>query len=438
MLRRVGDTLAAAERAAAGSLGERVWLKRSALVCQILALLVLPGLFVRYARANLLINDFSIYYTAARAVLDGVDPYSVEGPSGRAFVYPMGFAVLVSPLALLPFPVATVLWTALGFAAVGLSLWLCLDLLGLARGPAAWTVGGLALVCSGRMLDSELANGQANHWILLGIASFAWLSARGRAALGGFALSVAIVAKLTPLLFAVYLLGRRSWRGLAGLAAGLAILGVLLPAVALGPRACFDAQRAWADRVAAPAFRSPASAHPARERPGREHGISLRAFIHRHLTWSQAASHLDQPVFVNRVAWSRQTAEWIYRGCALLALAAAALALGTRPPRSGRRWLLEAAVVATTMVLIAPLSRKAHFVVLLLPFAYAAGQALTSERRAALAWLLLPALVLTATSPGVIGKQAAGLALAWGAYTVAALWLWAGALFTSWRDVRSP
>jgi hypothetical protein len=90
------------------------------------------------------------------------------------------------------------------------------------------------------------------------------------------------------------------------------------------------------------------------------------------------------------------------------------------------------------MVLIAPLSRKAHFVVLLLPFAYAARQALTSERRAALAWLLLPALVLTATSPGVIGKQAAGLALAWGAYTVAALWLWAGALFTSWRDVRSP
>ena len=439
MLRPVGHAVAAAERAAAGSPGERVWLKRFARAIQILALLVLPGLFVRYARANLEINDFSIYYTAARAVLDGVDPYSVEGPSGRAFVYPMGFAVLLTPLALLPFPVAAVLWTALGFAAVFASLWLCLDLLGLSRGPAAWTVGGLALISSGRMLDSELGNGQANHWILLGVTAFAWLSARWRAALGGFALSVAIVTKLTPLLFAVYLLGRRGWRGLAGIAAGLAIAGVLLPAVALGPRAAFDAQRAWANRVAAPAFKIPAaSPAPERESPGRVHGISLRALVHRHLTRSQAASHLEQPVFVNSLAWSRRSAELAYRGLVLLALAAAAVALGARPARSGRRWLLEASVVATTMVLIAPLSRKAHFVVLLLPFVYAIAQAAGPDRRGALAWLLPPALVLIATSPGVIGKHAAGLALAWGAYTAAALWLWAGALWTSWRDARSP
>jgi hypothetical protein len=439
MLRPVSHALAAAEHAAAGSPGERLWLKRSARAFQILALLALPGLFIRYARANLEINDFSVYYTAARAVLDGLDPYAIEGPTGRPFVYPVGFAVLLTPLALLPFPAAAVLWTAFGFAAVFASLWLCLDLLGLSRGPAAWTVGGLSLICSGRMLDSELGNGQANHWILLAVTSLAWLCARGRAALGGCALSVAIVAKLTPLLFAVYLLGRRSWRGLAGLAAGLAIAGFLLPALALGPRASVDAQRAFASRVAAPVFRSPApSAAPERERPGREHGISLRAFIHRHLTWSQAASHIEQPVFVNSLDWSRRSAELVYRGVALLALAAAALALGARPPRSGRRWLLEAALVATTMVLIAPLSRKAHFVVLLLPFVYAVAQGVTSERRAALAWLLPPALVLIATSPGVIGKHAAALALAWGAYTAAALWLWAGALWTSWRDARSP
>jgi hypothetical protein len=439
MLRRVESALAAAERSAAGSPGERLWLKRSARGFQILALLVLPGLFIRYARGNLEINDFSVYYTAARAVLDGLDPYAIEGPTGRPFVYPVGFAAMLTPLALLPFPAAAVLWTALGFAAVFASLWLCLDLLGLSRGPAAWTVGGLALICSGRMLDSELGNGQANHWILLCIAGFAWLSARGRAALGGFALAVAIVAKLTPLLFAVYLLARRSWRGLAGLAAGLAIAGALLPAIALGPRASLEAQLAWANRVAAPVFRSPATSDaPQRARPGREHGISLRALVHRHLTWSQAASHLERPVFVNSLAWSRRSAELVYRGVALVALAAAALALGARPAGSGQRWLLEAAVVATTMVLIAPLSRKAHFVVVLLPFVYAVAQALNPQRRAALAWLLPPALVLIATSPGVIGKQAAGLALAWGAYTAAALWLWAGALWTSWRDAREP
>ena len=87
-------------------------------VFQILALLLLPGLFVRYAHGNLEGNDFSVYYTAARAVLDGVDPYSVEGTGGRPFVYPLGFAVLLAPLAALPFPVAAVLWTALSLAAV--------------------------------------------------------------------------------------------------------------------------------------------------------------------------------------------------------------------------------------------------------------------------------------------------------------------------------
>ncbi len=416
---------------------ETAWLKRAGRVFQILALLLLPGLFVRYAHGNLEANDFSVYYTAARAVLDGVDPFSVEGASGRPFVYPPGFAVLLIPLAALPFPVAAVLWTALGFAAVLASLWLCLDLLGLSRGPAAWTVGGLALLCSGRMLDSELGNGQANHWVLLGLAACAWLLARGRPALGGAVLSLAIVAKVTPLLLAVYLAGRREWRALAGVLAGLAVVGALLPALALGPRAAADANLAWAHAVLGPVIRSPAPVSPPDpDRPGRVHGISLRALAHRHLTWSQAASHVDAPVFVNSVAWSPRTAELVYRAAALLALAAATLALGARPARDGSRRLLEVSIVAATMVLIAPLSRKAHFVVLLLPFVYAVAQTLRPGGRATLAWVLPPALVFVATSPGVMGKQGAALALAWGAYTAAALWLWAGALHAGWRDAR--
>jgi len=436
--RRVSHPTLAEVRAVGTPARETAWLRRAARAFQILALLLLPGLFVQYARGNLEVNDFSIYYTAARAVLDGVDPYSVEGPSGRSFVYPPGFAVLLAPFAVLPFAVAAVLWTALGLVAVLASLWLCLDLLGISRGPAAWTVGGLALLCSGRMLDSELGNGQANHWVLLGLAACAWLCARGRSALGGVALSLAIVAKVTPLLFAVYLAGKREWRALAGLLAGLAVLGALLPALALGPRGALDANLTWADAVLRPVVRSaPRPTPPDRDHPGRVHGISLRALAHRYLTWSQAASHLDAPVFVNFVAWSPRTAELVYRTATLLALAAAALALGARPARDGPRWLLEVSIVAATMVLIAPLSRKAHFVVLLLPFVYAVAQASKGGRRAALVWVLPPALVFVATSPGVMGKPGAALALAWGAYTAAALWLWAGALHAGWRDSRS-
>jgi alpha-1,2-mannosyltransferase len=412
-------------------------MKRAARAFQILSLLLLPGLFVGYAKGNLEINDFSIYYTAGSAALDGVDPYSVEGPSGRSYVYPPGFAALVAPLALLPFPIAAVLWTALGLAAVLASLWLCLDLLGLSRGPVAWTVGGLALVCSGRMLDSELGNGQANHWVLLGIAACAWLTARGRPMLGGVALSLAIVAKATPLLLAVYLVGKREWRAVAGLAAGLLAFGALLPALAFGPRGALDANLAWADAMLRPlVWSAPRLAPPERDRPARVHGTSLRALVHRHLTESQAASRHQAPIFVNSLTWSPRTAELVYRTVALLVLAAAAVAIGARPARDGPRRLLEFSVVVASMVMIAPLSRKAHFVVLLLPFVYGIAQALQPVRRAALAWVLPPALVFVLTSPGVMGKRGAALALAWGAYTAAALWLWAGALHASWRDRR--
>lgn len=64
--------------------------------------------------------------------------------------------------------------------------------------------------------------------------------------------------------------------------------------------------------------------------------------------------------------------------------------------------------MAASTVLIAPLSRKAYFFVLL-PFVYGVAQAAKAGRRAALAW---------------------------GAYTAAATWLWAGALLEGRRSAE--
>jgi hypothetical protein len=176
----------------------------------------------------------------------------------------------------------------------------------------------------------------------------------------------------------------------------------------------------------------------AEARPTRVHGYSLRAVVHRFLSESQAAAHHDEPVFVNAVAWAPRTAEWVYRVLVVLLLVAAALALGARPVRDAPRWLLEMSVVATSMVIVAPLARKAHYVVLLLPFVYGLAQAVVEKRRSALIWVVPPALVFLVTSPGMIGRRTAALALAWGAYTAAALWLWGGALYAARRDARAP
>lgn len=47
-----------------------------------------------------------------------------------------------------------------------------------------------------------------------------------------------------------------------------------------------------------------------------------------------------------------------------------------------------------------------------------------------------PVPIFGATSPGVIGDDAATLALAWGAYPFATLWLWAGAPLVARRELR--
>jgi hypothetical protein len=163
-------------------------------------------------------------------------------------------------------------------------------------------------------------------------------------------------------------------------------------------------------------------------------GHSLRALVRRHVTWTQAAEQHHEPVFVNSWSWSARAADRLQRGLALSMLAATLFALGLARPGNGARWLLEVGAVAAAMVLIAPLSRKAHFVVLLLPIAVGVARAVVERSAAAVAWVLPPAAVFVLTSPGVIGREAAAIALAWGAYTAAALWLWAGALVAAWRE----
>jgi hypothetical protein len=410
------------------------WLARAGRGFRILGFLLLPGLLAHYAAGNLAHNDFSVYYTAARDVVaGGAGLYSDQGPHARTYRYAPGFAVLVAPLAALPYSVAAVLWAAASLAAIVASLWLCLDLLGIARGPVAWTVGGLTLIASGRVLDSELGNGQANHWVLLGTAGATWLLARGRASLGGFVLSLAILAKATPLLIAAWLAAKREWKACAGVVLGLAALGILLPALVLGPRAALAANVTWL-RTLVPALKASASEQPFVGTPGHVRGHSLRALVRRHATWTQAAEQHDEPVFVNTWSWSPRAADRLYRGLALAMLGATFLALGLARPRSDARWLLEAAAVAATMVLIAPLSRKAHFVVLLLPIAVAVARTVTRRSAGAAAWVLPPAALFVLTSPGVIGRSGAAHALAWGAYSVAALWLWAGALVAARRE----
>jgi hypothetical protein len=139
------------------------------------------------------------------------------------------------------------------------------------------------------------------------------------------------------------------------------------------------------------------------------------------------------------VAWIRC---WTYgTSVALLALtawrfgrpgqpwrAAGADARGDRDAGSSQIGL-EAAALACLMLLLSPMSSKAHYVVLVLPcIAFARAYI---ERRDAWLRILLPVLLLTGplTSKGLTGKALGDLTLAWGFPT----WFALGLLLAVWR-----
>jgi hypothetical protein len=93
---------------------------------------------------------------------------------------------------------------------------------------------------------------------------------------------------------------------------------------------------------------------------------------------------------------------------------------------------VEAAAIVCLMLLLSPMTSKAHYIVLLLPCMIYA-RALCEQRRTAL-WLLLPGLICAGplNSKEIIGKQLGDLTLAWGVPTLFAVQL----LVAMWLYMR--
>jgi hypothetical protein len=397
---------------------------RILLVC--IALVALCAITARYAGKAMRGNDFGAYYAAGHAVLTGENMYTAASPKGREYLYPPTLAVLLAPLTLLSEPAAAVPWTLLSLAAIGGSLALCARAVG-ARGREARCVALLSLLCVFRPLNSELGNGQANHFVLLCLALMVWLFAGEKKLQAGLALAGGICLKVTPALVCGYLLFKREWRALAGTALGLIFLLGIVPSIALGPRGALEANLAWVDKMARPYASVPKDVREiGRENPGHAPGNSLRPMVYRLLTWTDAASHWDEPIFLNVASLTPEVAENVYRCLALVMLVIAAAAWSWRRAVPRERFLLEISLCLATMLLIAPVSRKAHFITAMIPFAVCVALYRRDRDRKLLRWLVPSALLFNVTSSGFLGRTGSVWALALGLYFLAGLLLWAG------------
>ena len=194
--------------------------------------------FAYRAATNLLLQDFSAYYTAGQALNYGQSPYlnnlsnipplwdGIAHFRYSRFLYPPLVAVFFQPFALLPYSIAKILWVLLTLVCLGLSLLLTSRLFPL-RTPNQSLIVGIG-VCLYYPLYTHLDRGQIDLIILLLIVlSVGWIDRRTKKTdlAAGLLLAFATLLKLHCAYVLPFLLIRRKWHVFAGfLYGGLLIL----------------------------------------------------------------------------------------------------------------------------------------------------------------------------------------------------------------------
>ncbi len=186
-------------------------------------------------------GDLSIYAAGGAAVLHGAHLYQLRFAFGLRFTYPPFAAIVFAPLAWLPAAAGQALVTAATVLALPVTSYLALRL---PPGPALVRreqAVRLALAFSAAAIwlepeRTDLKYGQVNAFLTLLVLADLALPSRLR----GAGIGIAAGLKLTPAIFAVYLLATRRYRAAA--AAGAVFAGTVAVSFVLVPG---DAAQYW-------------------------------------------------------------------------------------------------------------------------------------------------------------------------------------------------
>lgn len=355
---------------------------------------------------------------------------------------PPVMAVVLKPFADLP-PIAGALtWF---YAKVLMAVLACVWVFRLVNGGGVWKWGGggekdqtpqlvLAVALSLPALLGDLSHNNVNIFILFLVAACLELYRRGRDVGAGLVLGLAIACKVTPLLFVAYFGWKRAWRVLAGTAAGLVLWLALVPGAVFGFERNAELLTDWYKLMVRPSLveNRVTSEHPNQSIPG---------VVYRLLT--RSPSFLDYPdniptpaAFHNLADVGTANARLLVQGClAAFGLAVVVLCRAPRGERSGPRFAAECSLIVLGMLLFSERTWKHHAVTLVLPFAVLTAYlfAPTTDRGARRRLgVLLAAVGLLMTVPGMLGTDAADLALVYGTHTAAFLLVTAAVVGRLW------
>lgn len=385
-------------------------LVRSGFAVVVVCILVGGVYFARQSGTNAEVysNDFNVYYRAAKEVLAGRDPYQNSLGAWTPYLYLPLLGELLIPLAMLSLPIAAYLWFLISAASMFSAAWMSGETLGwtsltresedgdvterrqpqLARRRAlqAAMAAGATIVVIRLVLDT-FNLGQVNT-VVAGLAvAHIYFYARDKKALSAIALVLAVSIKLTPAVFLVYHIAKMRLKFAAACIAGLA--GVTVLSFLPFQGRSLDTVHIFANRT----LRNEQGYNLADS--GNQ---SLRGAIARLAARAKPGDSGGD---------SRKPAEVL-----TLVIAAVLLAFAVLAARRAQSEFAGSAPFFCCVVLLSPLSWKAHFVILVLPVAYLLSvlfQPATpaGARRLVFGTIATSFALFNLTSPVLIGLAAA-------------------------------
>ena len=187
-------------------------------------------------------RDFEVYWTAAVRAL-GAEPLYPSTDGHYQFKYLPAFAVLATPMALLPLAGAKTVWFVVSAALLPVLIWLAIEILPVRR-RAAWILTVVVMVAMGKFYGHELVLGQVNILLAVVAAAGILMMRRGRDTAAASLFIAAVVVKPYAVVFLPWIAVVRGRTAVIFAAAGL-IAVLLLPVVLYGPGGTIELHREW-------------------------------------------------------------------------------------------------------------------------------------------------------------------------------------------------
>jgi hypothetical protein len=209
--------------------GFRTGSARTRALLGVLAVVSLVAVFT--TRVSRKMPDFEVYRTAGSRALAAEPLYRADDGHFQ-FKYLPAFAVLASPLALVPLTAAKGGWFAVSAVLMLVLLGLSVRAMPEVRRPPALLLV-ITFLAMAKFYAHELVLGQVNLlFAVLVVLAIVWMRS-GRDAAAGVLLALAVVVKPYAVLFAPWLVTRRNRTAFVSMATGLLVL-LLLPIARYG------------------------------------------------------------------------------------------------------------------------------------------------------------------------------------------------------------